>query len=521
MKTIFLGPSGYNLEKKLLMGWDVKPPCKQSDIFKLIENENLKEILLVDGYYKSIPAPWHKEILLALEKGIKVTGISSLGALRANELKDFGMIGFGWVYDFIKENEPVDDSIVALIHKSADENYEPITFAKIEIIYFLKQLIKKKLITNLDIKEVSNKLMRGFFEKFSTKEVEKILKEYEINNFKNLISEHYESIKMLDLKNFLNQDIKIQTQNKISTERTPYIFRQLSLDLKTFDYSEDFSDINLSFQCHMFLKYPYKYEQYTIKAHIFFLTNIISYKQKFVKNDKRLNFKEFYEIIDKISFFNKKNIKTNKLNLDYFNTENNIILLKKSLFESNSKYILSSDLGHRLINIINHYVHPKFLKVEGLIPKDKYDEHHSELLLLLNLCLINRFIFNPSEVVFKYQKQNLNKVEKISRLVVYLFDLLYLYLKSNTLTFYYGALLLQSFGKENKDIVNSYNDFIQDSDDKPYRLFDTKSSEMKRLLLLQSLKKQNKKLIIPLRPKSSLGTHFLNFDYLLNFVDSI
>ena len=66
---------------------------------------------------------------------------------------------------------------------------------------------------------------------------EKILKEYEINNFKNLISEHYESIKMLDLKNFLSQDIKIQNQKKIPTERTPSIFRQVSLYLKTFDYS--------------------------------------------------------------------------------------------------------------------------------------------------------------------------------------------------------------------------------------------------------------------------------------------
>ena len=91
MKTIFLGPSGNKLEKKFLEGWDVRPPCKQSDIFKLIENDNLSEILLVDGYYKSIPAPWHKEILLALEKGIKVTGISSLGALRANELSNFGI----------------------------------------------------------------------------------------------------------------------------------------------------------------------------------------------------------------------------------------------------------------------------------------------------------------------------------------------------------------------------------------------------------------------------------------------
>ena len=521
MRTIFLGPSGYKLEKKLLEGWDVKPPCKQSDILKLIEDENLKEILLVDGYYKSIPAPWHKEILLALEKGIKVTGISSLGALRANELNDFGMIGFGWVYDFIKENEPVDDSIVALIHKSSDENYEPVTFAKIEIIYFLKDLMKKNLIHKLDIKEVSKKLMRGFFEEFSIKKVKQILEEYEINNFNHLISEHYESIKMLDLRNFLSQDIEIPNQKIISTERTPYIFRQVSLDLKTFNYSEDFSDINLSFQCHMFLKFPYKYEKYIIKAHIFLLINMISHKQKFVKTDKRLKFKDFYVLIDKILFFNKNNIKTNNLNLDFFNTENNLNLLKKSLFESKSKFILSSDLGHRIIKIVNHYVHPKLLKVEeGLIPKDKYDDN-TELLLLLNLCLLNRFLFNPSEVAFRYQKLNRNKLDKISRFVGYLFNLLYLYSKSNTLQFYYGASLLQSLGKENKDIVNSYNEFIQDSDNKPYRIYDPKSSDIKRTFLLQSLKAQNKKLLIPLRPKSSLGTHFLNFDYLVNFVDSI
>ena len=78
------------------------------------------------------------------------------------------------------------------------------------------------------------------------------------DKFNNLISEHYESIKMLDLRNFLSQDMENKNQKIISTERTPYIFRQVSLDLKTFDYSEDFSDINLSFQCHMFLKFPYK-----------------------------------------------------------------------------------------------------------------------------------------------------------------------------------------------------------------------------------------------------------------------
>ena len=45
------------------------------------------------------------------------------------------MKGYGYVYNFIKEHDYLDDSIVALLHQSASENYKPITLAKIEIIY--------------------------------------------------------------------------------------------------------------------------------------------------------------------------------------------------------------------------------------------------------------------------------------------------------------------------------------------------------------------------------------------------
>ncbi len=520
MKTIFLGPSGNKLEKKFLEGWDVRPPCKQSDIFKLIENDNLSEILLVDGYYKSIPAPWHKEILLALEKGIKVTGISSLGALRANELSNFGMSGFGWVYNFIKDNEPIDDSIVALIHKSADENYEPVTFAKIEIIYFLKELIKKDLINNLNTKNLIDILMKGFFEELSLKKVEQIFKEHKINNFKKLFTEHYESIKMLDLRNFLSQNKEIHKKKEFLTERTPYIFRQICLDLKTFNHSKDNSDINLSFQCYTFFKYPYKYEKYMIRAHIFLLMNTISYKLKFVKADKRLPYKDFYDLLDKISFFNKKNKKINNLNIEIFNIENNIYLIRDIIFESKSKYILSSNIKNSLIYIINKTIHPRIINVEGIIPEDKFD-YKSEVLFLLNLCLLNRILFNPSEFLFKYQKQNLNNPHKSAKFILHLFNFLYLYMKSNALTFYYGAMILQSFAKEDAEIVNSYKNFIKNSFDKPYRLYAETSSRIKRLLLVRSIKEQNKKLIIPLSPKNSLGTHFIDFDYFLNFLDSI
>ena len=48
-------------------------------------------IAIIDGYFERMAAVWHKEILLALERGIAVWGAASMGALRAAELAPFGM----------------------------------------------------------------------------------------------------------------------------------------------------------------------------------------------------------------------------------------------------------------------------------------------------------------------------------------------------------------------------------------------------------------------------------------------
>ena len=122
MKIIYLGPSGYKIDNKgLLNGWLAKPPCKQADIMNDIQQYKPKKICIVDGLYKTIPAPWHKELLLALENNVVVDGVGSLGALRAAELDEYGMNGYGWIYNFIKANEPIDDSIV----EKSSENSAP------------------------------------------------------------------------------------------------------------------------------------------------------------------------------------------------------------------------------------------------------------------------------------------------------------------------------------------------------------------------------------------------------------
>ena len=53
---------------------------------------------LIDGYFDGVPAVAHKEILWALDQGIRVLGAASMGALRAAELAPFGMEGVGAIW---------------------------------------------------------------------------------------------------------------------------------------------------------------------------------------------------------------------------------------------------------------------------------------------------------------------------------------------------------------------------------------------------------------------------------------
>lgn len=522
MKTIFIGPSGFGLDKKLLEGWNIRPPCKQSDIIKLIENNSLEEILLVDGYYKSIPSPWHKEILLALEKGISVTGVSSLGALRASELNKYGLKGFGWVYEFIRDNEPLDDSLVALIHKSSEEQYEPITFAKIEIIYFIEKMIEINLIKNINVKDLTKKISHTLFEKFNLKYFELLLRENGVENPKKLIQTHYESIKIKDIKNYLISTYPNISTKKIKTEKTPYIYRQKVLDLKTFNESNDFSDINTTFQNYVFFKFPYLYERYLIDAHIYLLLNSISNKYKFIDKHKKNKFPDFYNLIGEVYLFNETIIKCDNLNLIYFECKDNLKNLESLVLNLNNIYSLSYSLNNKIIEIANNFVLPKLISSKGNINGNFIANKKSNFLLLLNLCLLNRLLFNPKRNIINLEKENKENLINSPKYIIYLFELFHFFSKSHALTNYHGSSIIQTLAKKNGDIVSSYKKFIKDKEsNKPHRLYCETTNNLQRIIILRSLTERNKNLLIPFRRPTCLSTHFIYFDNLIRFTESI
>jgi hypothetical protein len=97
-------------------------------------------IVLVDGYYFTVPAVTHKELLYALDAGVRVIGAASLGALRAVELEPFGMRGVGEVFARYRSGEIDGDDEVALLHASAENGYRPLTVALVEVRHALDRL---------------------------------------------------------------------------------------------------------------------------------------------------------------------------------------------------------------------------------------------------------------------------------------------------------------------------------------------------------------------------------------------
>jgi hypothetical protein len=132
--ALFAGPS-LPLDIGLPGYIDLLPPVKSGDIYALL-NRNYSLIAILDGLFHGVPSIWHREILAALYEGIEVWGASSMGALRACELREYGMKGFGNVFRWYSDLLIDGDDEVAL-HHMAETPYSPITIPLVDIRHCL------------------------------------------------------------------------------------------------------------------------------------------------------------------------------------------------------------------------------------------------------------------------------------------------------------------------------------------------------------------------------------------------
>lgn len=119
---VFLGPSLPLDEAKSIFPEAIyRPPARQADVLNALTNDAPSVIALIDGVFHPARSVWHKELLLCLERGVAVYGASGMGALRAAELRVYGMLGCGDIFERFASGELTDDDEVALTCQVVDD----------------------------------------------------------------------------------------------------------------------------------------------------------------------------------------------------------------------------------------------------------------------------------------------------------------------------------------------------------------------------------------------------------------
>ncbi len=161
MRVLFVGPSLYG-ETPDLSGITVRPPARQGDIAQAVL-DGAGAIGLVDGFFDAVAAPWHKEILFALGRGVTMLGSSSMGALRAAECAAFGMLPIGEIARDYCSGALDDDAAVAISHGPEELGYPPLTEPLVNVKPTLDRLLQLRLISELEQTRIWERARRLYF----------------------------------------------------------------------------------------------------------------------------------------------------------------------------------------------------------------------------------------------------------------------------------------------------------------------------------------------------------------------
>jgi len=123
-----------------------RPPAAAGDLLRLLRDPPAI-VCLIDGYFDSRPAPWHKEILLLIEAGTRVLGAASMGALRAAELDRHGMTGVGEIYRAYRSGIIRGDDEVALVHALEDLQWKPVSEPMVDVRATLLSAVRAGIVS--------------------------------------------------------------------------------------------------------------------------------------------------------------------------------------------------------------------------------------------------------------------------------------------------------------------------------------------------------------------------------------
>ncbi|WP_321420341.1 TfuA-related McrA-glycine thioamidation protein [uncultured Methanomethylovorans sp.] len=150
--VVFTGTSISYSEARGVLDATYRPPIFRGNMDQVLW-EGYRIVGIIDGIFFNRAAVAHKEILRALDSGVKVIGGGSMGALRASELDVHGMIGVGRIYGWYRDGVLEDDDEVAVA--TNPDTFEPVSVPMVNIRETLKAACKEGIITTAECNQLT------------------------------------------------------------------------------------------------------------------------------------------------------------------------------------------------------------------------------------------------------------------------------------------------------------------------------------------------------------------------------
>jgi hypothetical protein len=145
---VYAGPSLSQAVRKDELRRDgiaVLPPAARGDIARLVDRRAPSAIVIADGRFHQALPVGHVELRDAIERGWRIWGVSSIGAIRAYELRQLGMRGYGRVYRMFFRFRDFQDDEVALLH-DAEPPYACASEPLVHMRFALHALVRNKVV---------------------------------------------------------------------------------------------------------------------------------------------------------------------------------------------------------------------------------------------------------------------------------------------------------------------------------------------------------------------------------------
>jgi TfuA protein len=146
---------------KYLPGAKNHGPIKRGDLDWATKNQG-QIAVIIDGRFDQTLAISPGEIMDAMRAGVRVFGSSSMGAMRAVELRHQGMIGYGAIFEYLLKEDYFKDDYLAQVFAEDITGWEA-SPSYIDVFFNLRHLVEKNKISKREFTGILNLLDRTHY----------------------------------------------------------------------------------------------------------------------------------------------------------------------------------------------------------------------------------------------------------------------------------------------------------------------------------------------------------------------